>query len=84
MLTMKKLENLEFEPVHLKNVLLFILHRNLQKKTQGLTFLGRNLYGRYSHNVKFQNSVYEVHQVGPKDSRSEIFSFLALKAESIG
>jgi hypothetical protein len=30
------------------------------------------------------NSEYEVHQVGPKDFGSQNFSFLALKAESVG
>jgi hypothetical protein len=29
--------------------------------------------------VKFQNSEYEVHQVGPKDYGSQNFSFLACK-----
>jgi hypothetical protein len=39
--------------------------------------LNRNLYGRYPKDSKFQNSEYEVHQVGPKDYRSQNFSFLA-------
>jgi hypothetical protein len=34
--------------------------------------------------LKFQNSEYEVHQEGPKDSGSQNFSFLALKAKPVG
>jgi hypothetical protein len=34
----------------------FVLHQNLLNNTQGLTFLSRNLYGRYPQDVKFQNS----------------------------
>jgi hypothetical protein len=34
--------------------------------------------------VKFQNSEYRGHQVGPKDSRSQSFSFLAFKGEAVG
>jgi hypothetical protein len=30
------------------------------------------------------NSDYEVHQVGPKDSGSQNFSFLAFKGEAVG
>jgi hypothetical protein len=41
----------------------------------------RNSYGRYPYNVKFQNSEYEVHQVGLKDYESH-FSFLAFKGVS--
>jgi hypothetical protein len=33
---------------------------------------------------KFQNSEYEVHQVGQKYYGSQNFSFLALKAEPVG
>jgi hypothetical protein len=33
--------------------------------------------------TEFQNSEYEVHQVGPKDSGSQNFSLLALKAEPV-
>jgi hypothetical protein len=33
--------------------------------------------------VKFQNSEYEMHQVGPKDSVSLNFSFIDLKAEAV-
>jgi hypothetical protein len=50
---------------------------NLLNKTQGLTFLSWNLYERYPKDSKFQNSEYEVHQVGPKDYGSQNFSFLA-------
>jgi hypothetical protein len=39
--------------------------------------LSRNLYGRYPKDSKFQNSEYEVHQVGPKYYGSQNFSFLA-------
>jgi hypothetical protein len=39
--------------------------------------LNRNLYGRYPKDSKFQNSEYEVHQVGPKDYGSQNFTFLA-------
>jgi hypothetical protein len=38
----------------------------------------------YLKEPEFQNSGYEVHQVGPKDSGSQNFSFLALKAEPVG
>jgi hypothetical protein len=38
----------------------------------------------YLKEPEFQNSEYEVHQVGPKDSGSQNFSFLALKAEPVG
>jgi hypothetical protein len=48
-------------------------------KTQSLTFLSRNLNGRYPKNVKFQNSEYKVTQVDTKDSGSQNFSFLAFK-----
>jgi hypothetical protein len=33
---------------------------------------------------EFQNSEYEVHQVGPNDFGSQNFSFLAHKAEAVG
>ena len=47
-------------------------------------FLSQNLYGRYPQDSKFQNSEYEVHQVGPKDSGSQNFSFLAfIQAELV-
>jgi hypothetical protein len=39
--------------------------------------LSRNSYGRYPKDSKFQNSEYDVHQVGPKDFGSQYFSFLA-------
>jgi hypothetical protein len=42
------------------------------------------LFGGYLKEPEFQNSEYEVHQVGPKDSESQNFSFLALKAEPVG
>jgi hypothetical protein len=32
---------------------------------------------------EFQNSEYEVHQVGPKDAGSRNFSFLAFKRERL-
>jgi hypothetical protein len=56
----------------------------LLNKTQGLTFLSRNSYGRYLKDFKFQNSEYRGHQVGPKDSGSRNFSFLAFKGEAVG
>jgi hypothetical protein len=37
------------------------------------------LLGGYHKELEFQNSEYEVHQVGPKDFESQNFSFLALK-----
>jgi hypothetical protein len=37
------------------------------------------LYGRYLEDFKFQNSEYRGLQVGPKDSGSQNFSFLAFK-----
>jgi hypothetical protein len=55
----------------------FVLRGNLLYKTRGLTFLSRNLYGRYPGDSKFQNSGSEVHQVGPKNYVSQNFSFLA-------
>jgi hypothetical protein len=33
---------------------------------------------------EFQNSEYEVHQAGPKDSGGQNFCFRALKAEPVG
>jgi hypothetical protein len=51
-----------------KNTLRFVLRRNLLNKTQDLTFLSRNLYGRYPKDSKFQSSENEVFQN---------FSFLA-------
>jgi hypothetical protein len=36
----------------------FVLRWNFLNKTHGLTLLSRNLYGRYSEGVKFQNSEY--------------------------
>jgi hypothetical protein len=40
--------------------------------------------GGYLKELEFQNSEYELHQVGPKNSGSQNFSFLALKAEPVG
>jgi hypothetical protein len=45
--------------------------------------LHKLLLGGYLWEPEFQNSEYEVHQVGPKDSGSQNFSFLALKAEPV-
>jgi hypothetical protein len=42
------------------------------------------LLGVYPYELEFQNSEYEVHQVGPKDSGSRNFSLLGLKAEPVG
>jgi hypothetical protein len=39
-------------------------------------FLSWIFYGRYPKYVKFQNSEYRGHQLGPKDSRCQSFSFL--------
>jgi hypothetical protein len=36
----------------------------------------RNLFERYPKDSKFQNSEYEVHQVGPKHYGSQNFSFI--------
>jgi hypothetical protein len=41
-----------------KNIIGIVLRWNFLNKTQGLTFLGRNLYGRYPLDVKFQKSKY--------------------------
>jgi hypothetical protein len=46
--------------------------------------LQKPLLGGYLKEPEFQNSEYEVHQVGPKDFESQNFSFLALKAEPVG
>jgi hypothetical protein len=46
--------------------------------------LQKPLLGGYLKELEFQNSVYEVHQVGSKDSGSQNFSFLALQAEPVG
>jgi hypothetical protein len=46
-------------------------------KLKDFTFLSWNLYGRYPKDVKIQNFEYEVHQVGPKDSSSQNFSYPA-------
>jgi hypothetical protein len=52
-------------------------------KTQVLTILlSRNLY-LYLWDVKFQNSEYEVYQVGPKAFENQINSFLACKGEAV-
>jgi NOL1/NOP2/fmu family ribosome biogenesis protein len=42
------------------------------------------LYGRYLKDFKFQNSEYRGHQVSPKVSGSQNFSFLAFKGEAVG
>jgi hypothetical protein len=39
--------------------------------------------GGYLKELEFQNSEYKVHQVGPKDSGSQNFSFLALTSEPV-
>jgi hypothetical protein len=49
-----------------------------------IRFFSLNLYRRYPWDVKFQNSEYEMHQVGPKDYGSQNFRFLALSAEAVG
>jgi hypothetical protein len=41
-----------------KNAIGFVLRWNFLNKTQGLTLLSRNLYGRYPEDVKFLNSEY--------------------------
>jgi hypothetical protein len=41
-----------------KSAVGFVLRWNFLNKTQGLTLLRRNLYGRYPKDVKFQNSDY--------------------------
>jgi hypothetical protein len=42
------------------------------------------LYGKYPKDVKFQNSEYRGHRVGPKDSESQNFNFLAFTGEAVG
>jgi hypothetical protein len=49
-----------------KSAIRFVLRWNLLKKTQGLTFLSRNLYGRYSKDVKFQNCMHLFWFLDPK------------------
>jgi hypothetical protein len=44
----------------------------------------QNLQGDYSKKLFYQNSEYEVHQVGPKKTGSQNFSFLAFKGEAVG
>jgi hypothetical protein len=39
---------------------------------------------QHFNNTEFQNSEYEVHQVGPNNSGSLNFSFLAHKAKAVG
>jgi hypothetical protein len=39
-----------------KKCIKIVLQRNLLKNTQGLSFFSRNLYRRYSWDVKYQNS----------------------------
>jgi hypothetical protein len=64
-----------------KSAIRYVLGGSLLNKTQVLTLLSRNLYGRYPKDVKFQNSEYEVH---PVDYGSQNFSFLARKGEAVG
>jgi hypothetical protein len=42
------------------------------------------LYGRYPKDLKFHNSEYAGHQVGPKDFGSRNFSILAFKGKAVG
>jgi hypothetical protein len=44
----------------------------------------KNLYDSCSKTIFYQNSKYEVHQVGPKYSRSQNFSLLAFEGEAVG
>jgi hypothetical protein len=44
----------------------------------------KTLLNSYLKEPEFQNSQYEVHQVGSKDSGSQNFSFIALKTEPVG
>jgi hypothetical protein len=44
----------------------------------------KNLNDSYSKTIFYQNSKYEVHQVGPKYSRSQNFSLLAFEGEAVG
>jgi hypothetical protein len=46
--------------------------------------LQKPLLGGYLKEPKFQNSGYEVHQVGPKEAGSQNFSFLTLKGKAVG
>jgi hypothetical protein len=45
--------------------------------------LQKPLFGGYLYEPEFQNYEFEVHQVGPKDSVSQNFSFLALLRPSL-
>jgi hypothetical protein len=60
------------------------LGENCLTKTQVLTLLSRNLYGRYPKDSKYKDSEYEVHQVGLKDSGIQHFRILAFKGEAVG
>jgi hypothetical protein len=46
--------------------------------------LQKPLLSGYLEEPEFQNSEYEVHQVGSKNSGSQNFSFIALKTEPVG
>jgi hypothetical protein len=49
------------------------------EKTQGLTFLSRNLYGRYPKDFKFRISEYRGHHFDPKDLGSQnVFIYLLI------
>jgi hypothetical protein len=42
------------------------------------------LYGSYPKKIIYPNSEYEVHQVGPKNTKSQHLSFLAFEGEAVG
>jgi hypothetical protein len=44
----------------------------------------KNLYGSYSKTIFYQNSKYEVHQIGPNYFRSQNFNFLVLMLPFLG
>jgi hypothetical protein len=56
-------------------------NRSLGPKQQNLK---KPLLGGYPKEPVSQNSEYEVHQVGPKDSGNQNFIFLASKEEAVG
>jgi hypothetical protein len=50
----------------------------MKTSPHGPAKLQKPLLGGYLKELEFQNSEYEVHQVVPKDSGNQNFSFLAL------
>jgi hypothetical protein len=53
------------------------------RQTHFFKMCSKNLYRGYPKKHEFQNSEYEVHQVGPKDAGSRNYSLLTLKGEAV-